>query len=125
MEEGDETGGASAAGKKKQKRRKKFDKGDLVRQAMDALEGLDTKNQDILDWIKKYKKVNVSPSHVSNIKTELRQGKGGPAPANGPVKKKGPAPAGRLDLEQMRFLAEIIQQVGRDGVHEIVDLFKE
>jgi hypothetical protein len=75
------TGKPARAGRRRIKRR--VNKTELVREALRAL-GRDVKNQEIQQWIKEMHGVELSPAHISNIKSvvlvEMRESEKGQRP---------------------------------------------
>jgi hypothetical protein len=120
---------ATAPGKTRKKRKKrKGNKTELVLNALAAL-GADASSGKIRDWIREHhRRVSISASHISNTKAAYlaEQGGGGGkgAGANGPGAKQKASAADSLKLNQMRQLKELIEQIGKPQLHEVIDMFE-
>jgi hypothetical protein len=120
-----EAGTATTTPRKKRKKRKKrrgsnVNKGEMVRQALSEL-GQDAPNRKILDWFQN-KGVDISASHISNIKKQLL-GERGASRQRGDG-ARGRSAAAMLKLDEIRLLKELILRIGASEVHEVVDLFQ-
>ena len=119
--------------KKKRKKNKKrpYNKTKLVREALAAL-GNDAPNQRIQEWIETERGVSTIPlEHISNIKSTIlrnsRESAGKAAEAkgsNGASERGSVTPSAKLSLQDVQMIRELIDRIGRAGVHEVVDLFR-
>jgi hypothetical protein len=117
----------------------KITKQEAVRRAL-AHFGREAKPAQMKGWIKEEFRIDMSTDHISTAKGEIlrkaREGKkpaareAGPKPSAPPQAKPTPAPAtgggsGRIPLEDILAVKDLVGRLGAGPLHALIDAFAE